>query len=138
VSTADRGDLPGGHQGRRTPVPLLLAALVTAAEALALVVLGVLELAGLSTSRATMGLTTAVFFLLYGGGLGWCAWSLRGLQAWARAPVVLSQLIQLGVAWSFRSGSTALVAAVLAVTAVLVLAGVFVRASIAALDAEDA
>ena len=52
------------------------------------------------------------------------AWLLHRLQSWARAPVVLAQLIQLGVAWSFRGGGdTAVVVGAAAVVAVVVLAG---------------
>jgi hypothetical protein len=106
-------------------------------EAVALVLVGVAELGVLSWSRATMGLTTALFFGVYGAGLGACAWQLLRLRSWARAPVVLAQLIQLPVAWSFRGGSTTPVAAVLAVVAVLVLVGVFHPASIGAVDRAD-
>lgn len=110
---------------------------LTGLEAVALVVVGGSELSALSASRVTMGVTTAVFFGVYGAGLGACAWQLLRLRSWARAPVVLAQLIQLPVAWSFRGGSTTPVAAALALVAVAVLAGIFHPASIAALDASD-
>ena len=85
-----------------------------------------------------MGVTTTLFFVVYGVGLGLVAWQLRRLRSWARAPVVLAQLIQICVAWSFRGGSTTLVAVALSVVAVLVLAGIFHPASIAAMDTTDA
>jgi hypothetical protein len=132
VTPSDRATPPGGP-----PAPLLAALVLVGLEALALVVEGGYELAVLSTSRATMGVTTALFFVVYGAGLGACAWQLHRLRSWARAPVVLAQLIQLPVAWSFRGGSTTLVAVLLAAVAVLVLAGIFHPASIAALDAAD-
>jgi hypothetical protein len=134
VSPADRSD-----RTRRAPAPgfLVAAVALVGAEAAALVLLGVVELGVLSSSRAVMGLTTAFFFLVYGAGLGACAWQLYRLRSWARAPVVLAQLIQLPVAWSFRGGSTTLVAVLLAAVAVLVLAGIFHPASLAALDAAD-
>ncbi|HYO39633.1 MAG TPA: hypothetical protein VER39_08250 [Nocardioidaceae bacterium] len=122
----------------RPPRPLLLATALVALEAAALVVLGFWEVGVLSTARATMGVTTALFFLSAGAGLGFCAWSLHRLRSWARAPVVLAQLIQLGLAWSFRGGDTTPVAATLALVALVVMAGVFSRTSIAALDAADA
>jgi hypothetical protein len=116
-----------------------MAALVLVGlEAVALVLVGLNELRVLTGSRATMGVTTALFFVVYGVGLGIVAWQLRRLRSWARAPAVLAQLIQICVAWSFRGGSTTLVAAVLAVVAVLALAGIFHPASIAAVDASDA
>jgi hypothetical protein len=119
------------------PAPLVAAVALVGAEAVALVLVGGAELGVLSSSRATMGLTTALFFGVYGVGLGACAWQLLRLRSWARAPVVLAQLIQIPVAWSFRGGSTTLVAVALAAVAVLVLAGVFHPASIAALDRMD-
>ena len=67
--------------------------------------------------------TTSLFFAVYGVGLLFCAWQLTRGQSWARSPVVLAQLIQLGVAWSFRGGDTTWVAIALAVVAVVVLAG---------------
>ncbi len=120
--------------GRRGPVPLAVAAVLVVLEALTLVVLGVAEVFWLSGSRLTMGLTTAVFFLVYGGGLAWCGWQLYRLQSWARAPVVLAQLIQLPVAWSFRGGSTTPVAAVLVLVALAVLVGVLHPASLRAVE----
>ena len=53
---------------------------------------------------------------------------------------MLAQLIQLGVAWSFREGATTFVSVLLTVVAVVVIAGVFHPASLRALaqaDAED-
>jgi hypothetical protein len=98
-----------------------------------LVVYGIVESVVTRSEAAAMGITTTLFFLVYGVGLGYCAWQLSRLHSWARAPIVLAQLIQLGVAWSFRGGGGTLVAVVLAVLAVLVLAGVFAPASLQAL-----
>jgi hypothetical protein len=70
---------------------------------------------------------------VYGGGLVAVAWFLLRLRSWARAPVVLAQLIQLGVAWSFRGGDSVAVAVALAVVAAVVLVGIFHPASLDAL-----
>jgi hypothetical protein len=83
-----------------------------------------------------MGATTAVFFAAYGGGLLLCAWQVTRGHSWARSPIALAQLIQLGVAWSFRGGGTTWVAVGLAVVALVVLAGLLHPASVKAL-AED-
>lgn len=106
------------------PAPLVVAASLAAVEGLVLVMLGVLELASWDADRAAMNVTTTAFFLGFGAVLLWCAWALHRGQSWARAPIVMFQLIQLGVAWSFRGDPTTLVAVALAVVAVVVVAGV--------------
>ncbi|MDT0200964.1 hypothetical protein [Nocardioides sp. AE5] len=121
-------DLPGS--GARPPAPLLVAASLTAIEALVLVGYGILEVANTSTERLAMGLTSAVFFVGYGAALMWGAWLLQRGSSGARAPIVLTQLIVLGVAWSFRGGETAAVSVALTVVAVVTLVGVFHPASI--------
>lgn len=95
---------------------------------------GVLELFSLSSDRVAVALTTAVFFGGYGALLLACAWAVDRGRSWGRSPIVLAQLIQLGVAWSFRGGDTTLVAVAIAVVAVAVLAGILAPSSIAALD----
>ena len=99
-----------------------------------LVALAILELASLSSQRLTMGVTTAGFFAGYGAALLLFAWSVRQGRSWARSPIVLAQLIQLGIAWSFRGGDTTLVAVALAVVALVVVVGLLHPASIDALD----
>jgi hypothetical protein len=111
-----------------------VAASLTAVEAVLLLIYAVAELFSLSPGKAAVTLTTAVFFALYGGALLFCAWGLVGGRSWSRSPVVLAQLIQLGLAWSFRGGDTTVVAVVLALVALIVVAGVLHPASIAHLD----
>ena len=122
---------------RHTPRPATLTAAVAlvAAEALVLVVLAVLELFSLSTGRLTMGVTTAVFFLVYAAALLLCCWGLLRLSSWARSPVVLAQLIQLGLAWSWRD--TPAVAIPLALVSVVVVVAIFAPASLAALEPHE-
>lgn len=133
-----RGPREGTSTGRRAPAILVVAVVLVGLEAVGLVLLAAAELGSLSATKATMGVTTSLFFIGYGVGLGACAWALRRLRSWARAPVVMAQLIQLGVAWSFRGGTTTAVSAALAVAAALVLLGIFHPASIAAFAATDA
>ncbi len=119
------------------PPPLVVAAALTALEALLLAALGVLELANLRVIRMTMGLTTSVFFLGAAVALAWCAWSLWNRRRWARGPVVMAELIQLGLAWNLRGGETTLVAVVLAVVALVVIGGLLHPASTAVLEEDD-
>ena len=120
------------------PAPLKVAAGLTAVEAVLLLLYAVVELFSLSPGKEAVTLTTSVFFALYGGFLLYCAWGLVVGRSWTRSPVILAQLIQLGVAWSFRGGSTTLVAVVLAVVALVVLVGVLHPASIEHLADEPA
>lgn len=138
MSSHQPPDTDGIARARRAPWPLTLAVALVGLEVLVLLVLGIVELGVLDARRVTMGVTTVIFFVVYGGGLAVCGWLLLRLRSWARAPVVLAQLIQICVAWSFRGGSTTAVAAALVVVAVAVLVGVFHPSSLAALDAEDA
>jgi len=120
------------------PAPLSVAASLAAVEGLILMLFGVLEVAAFTGTRAAMGATTAAFFLAYGAVLIGCGWAMVRGRSWARSPVVLGQLIQMGIAWSFRGGETTLVAVGLAIVAVVVLVGIFHPASIAHLSDEPA
>lgn len=108
-----------------------------ALQGLVLVGYALLEAASISGQRVTMGVTTSFFFAAYGAVLVGCGWGLARARSWARSPGVLAQLIWLGVAWSFRGGETTWVAVLLAAAAVVVLVGIFLPASTAALTGED-
>ncbi len=119
--TLPRVDAPGEEAAAAPDRGLRLAAVLVAAEALALLALAGAELAALSSDRIGLGVVTAVFFAVCGLVLGWAAWALwRGIGT-ARGPVVVAQLIQLGLAWSTRSEAPA-VAVLLAGCALAVLA----------------
>jgi len=113
------------------------AAFLVGVEAMLLLLYGPAELFSMSGERLVMGITTAVFFMVYGAGLAFCAWAVVRFKSWARAPIVVAQLIQLLVAWSFRGEDTTPIAVALGLVAVLVLLGVFHPASIDALADES-
>ena len=115
-----------------------MAAALVALEALVLLVLAVLELANLRSIRLTMGVTTTVFFLAAAAGLAWAAWSLWKARRWARGPVVMAQLIQLGLAWNFRDAPTTLWAIGLAVAGIVVIAGLLHPATTQVLEGDAA
>ena len=100
-----------------------------------MLVLAVVELASFSTTRVALGVTTAAFFAGLAVALGLCARGLARVDSWARSPVVVAQLLQLLMAWSFRGGATTAVSIGLAVFALVVLACVLHPASTRALDA---
>ena len=116
------------------PPPLVVAASLVAVEGALMLAYAALELSSLDSARVALGLTTSVFFAGYGVGLLVCAWAVTRGHSWARSPIVLAQLIQLGVAWSFRGGSTTVVAVSIAVVAVVVLVGLLHPASMEALS----
>jgi hypothetical protein len=104
------------------PRSIVVAAALTFGEAVVLAGLAVAELVTLDGGRLGLGVTNAVFFALYASGLAFCARGLLKLRRWTRSPLVMTQIIQLGVAWSFYGHDTVWLAMVLAVVAVAVLA----------------
>ncbi|GAA1478748.1 hypothetical protein GCM10009623_31940 [Nocardioides aestuarii] len=115
------------------PPPLVVAASLAAVEGVLLFLYGVLELVSISGGRVTMGVTTAAFFLVYGAFLAFCARQLLRRASWARGFVMMAQIVQLGVAWSFRGESTTWLTVVLTVAAVVTGAGLLHPASVDAL-----
>lgn len=104
-----------------------------ALEGLVVAAVGIVEAFTINTERLVMGLTTAVFLLLYGGGLMVVARGLTRLATWSRGPAVFTQLIQLLMGYSFWGGSTTWLAVTLAVIALVVLVALFQRSSTNAL-----
>lgn len=129
-------DAVSGADRRAVPPPLAVAVALTFVEAFALLAQGVSLTATIDEQRVALGVTSIAFFLLYGGALAWCAWNLRRLRSWARAPVVLAQLIQILTGTSFWGGDTRYVAVAFILVGIVVLAGIFHPDSIRAL-AED-
>lgn len=119
------------------PPPLVTAASVTAVEGLVLVCLAVLEVASLTGGRLTMGLTTAVFFAAFGLLLLACGWLITRGHTWTRGPILLAQLIALGLAWNLRGGETTLISVAIGVVALIVIAGMLHPASIEAINDAD-
>jgi hypothetical protein len=124
-------------QGSAPPPPLVVAAGLVIVEGVLLLGYGVLEAAHIEAVRAAMGATTAAFFILLAAMLIACGWLVVRGHAWPRSPIVVAQVMFLGLAWSFRGGSTTWVAIGLAVVAVVVLVGLLHPASIDALTETD-
>ena len=126
----------GQSPDRGVPAPLTVAASLAGVEAVALTVLALLETASLSTERLTLGVTTTLFFLAAAAGLGFCAWSLWRVRRWARGPVVMAQLICLGLAYNLWQADRAAVAVALALVGLVVVAGLLHPASTDVLEAD--
>jgi hypothetical protein len=122
------------YSAHGTPAPLAAAAGLTFIEGVLTFLFGVTEAVSIDSDRLVLGLTTSLFFLAYGAGLIACAWGMNTLRPWSRGPVLLAQLIWLGLAWNFRSGSTLPFAIGLGVMAAIVLAGLLHPRSIDALE----
>ncbi len=116
------------------PPPLLVAAVVVALEGLGFVVFGAFEAVNTTSGRVVMGSTTALFFVGYGAALVLCAWGLSRVATWARGPVLIAQLLSLGLAWNFRDAETVWFAVLLAVPALVVLVGMLHPQTIEALN----
>ena len=135
--TSSRDPLPPALPAPQVPPPLAVALSLAALEATVLVLYGLSLLPSLEGEKLAMGVTSLLFFVCYGGFLGFCAWQLYRLHSWARAPLVLAQLIQLLVGASFWGGSTTVIAVIAAAVALLTLAGIFHPASLAAVEGDD-
>jgi peptidoglycan/LPS O-acetylase OafA/YrhL len=120
--------------GHLSPTPLVVAAGLAAVEGILVIGFAALEAASVHADRAAMGVTTSVFFVLYGAAMMLCAWGLNRLRTWARGPVLLAQLIFLGLAWNFRQGGTLPLAVAMAVPAAVVLVGMLLPSSVDALE----
>ena len=117
----------------RLPAPLQVAASLVAVEGLLVVGYAVLEAAAIHRDRAAMGVTSALFFAALGVALVACVWFVSRGRSWARSPILVSQLLFLGMAWSFLGGATTWISIVLGLVAVVVLLGMFHPASMDAL-----
>ncbi len=117
-----------------TPAPLKLAAALVALQGLGLLVLAVVGVFNLGSDRVSAGASVSAFFAAYGAALLVCAWALTQRHGWARGPVLLTQLIQLGLAWNLRDAPE--VAVPLALTAAVAIAAMLQPTTMAALLGE--
>ncbi|WP_139980771.1 hypothetical protein [Nocardioides litoris] len=115
----------------RRPAPLTVAAVLVALQGLVLVALAVLGLLDVAPGNLEVGLSLAVFFGAYGALLLFATVALLRVQGWVRGPVLLTQLLQLGIAWNARENPA--LAAPLAVAALAAIAAMLHPASVAAL-----
>lgn len=115
--------------GSVAPRPLAVASAVTLLQAVTFLGLAIAQALSFASERAAMNWTTILGFLLWALMLGACGGQVVRGRSWARSPIVMAQLIHLGVAWSFVKGDPAqwqaITAWAIAATAVVVLVGLF-------------
>ncbi|MEO6604629.1 MAG: hypothetical protein ABIN55_03340 [Aeromicrobium sp.] len=108
-----------------TPKPaqmlLHIAAIAVAIEALAYIVLAVLDLANVSGDRLGVGVGAGVLLAVYGAAQLFFAWRVSQGEGWARSPLIVTHLIQLLMAWNLRTSDSPWLAYVMAGLAVVVL-----------------
>ena len=102
-----------------------IAAGVVALESIAYIAVAGLDLADASGDRLGFGVGAGILLIAYGLGLAVAAWSVRKGRAWARAPLVVAQLIQLLLAHDLRGSGAAWVTPAMAVSALVVLGCLF-------------
>ena len=117
----------------KAPAPLLVAASLAAVQGMLTLLLAGVEIVSTNRERLAMGGSTALFFAIYAITLLVCARGLQRCHSWARGPVLLSQLIWLGLAWNFRDSELTVLAVVAALSAMIVIAGLVHPASTDAL-----
>ena len=123
----------------RGPAPAQLrgAAALAALEGLAALGFGVAEILQVRLFRAVVGVGVVFFMLGFAVLLLAAARGLLRARRWARAPVVVVQLILIPVGWSFRGGQTTWVAVAMIIAALLTLVLVLHPRSTRALVVED-
>lgn len=99
---------------------LLIAVSVVAVEALVYVVFGVIAIASVADGKAdSVGI--GLFLVAYGLAQLFAGRKLLLWHAWARGPLVFTQLIQLGLAWGLRDSDRVWLAVLMAVSALAAL-----------------
>lgn len=99
---------------------LNVAAAVVVLESAAYIVVALLDFADSSGGRRGFGLGAGLLLIAYGTGLLFAAWAVRQGRRWARAPLIVAQLIQLLLASDARDGA-AWVTPAMAASALVVL-----------------
>jgi len=116
---------------------LLVAALAVAIEASFFIGWAVLDLLDLSSERLGLGIGTAVFLAAYGLGQLIASRGLLRGSSWARGPLVMTQIIQLLLAWSYRDVAAVPVIVAMVAGAVVALACMLAPPVTQALGADD-
>ena len=128
--------MTGAQPPGRRPLTIVVAAVLLALEGLVGLGYAGIAVGQIRMSRAAVGVGVAILMAVFGLLLLLVARGVFLGRRWSRGPAVVTQLILLPIAWSFRGGATTWVSVALAVLAIAVLVGllhprstaVFVRA----------
>lgn len=122
---------------RPRPPQLAAAAALAALEGLVALGFGVAEIFQVRLVRAVVGVGVAFFMIGFAVLLFAAARALQRGRRWARAPIVVVQLIMVPVGWSFRGEPTTWVAVAMIAAALLTLLLILHPRSTRALVVED-
>ncbi len=111
------------------PRSVLVAAGAVGAQALVFVGYAVSELGYAAFERSGTAVAVAAFLGAYGIALGFAIAGLLRRRLAARAPLVLGQLLHLGLAWNMRDAPLTYVAIALTAVSFVALAGLFAPAT---------
>ncbi|MDF9715435.1 hypothetical protein INN71_04245 [Nocardioides sp. ChNu-153] len=119
------------------PLAMRLGAVLVGLPALAVLGFALTELGYGVVEREGMAVGVALFLGAYGGGLVAGAVLLLRRRSAARSPLVLAQLLHLGIAWNMRDAPTTPVAIALAASALSALVLLMWPSTTAVLMAAD-
>lgn len=100
---------------------LLVAAAIVVAEALTCVALAAIGLIDLGDDSVGTGIGVALILTVYGGFQAWAVWRVTQGEQWARSPLVVTQIIQLIIAFNLAD-VPAWIAVLVGASAVVTLA----------------
>jgi peptidoglycan/LPS O-acetylase OafA/YrhL len=100
---------------------LRVAAAVVSVEALVCLTGAVIELGDASGDLKAFDVAAGVVLIVLGAGLLMAAWQVRRGRRWARAPLIVTQLIQLLLATDVRPEGLGWVAPTMVVSSLVVL-----------------
>jgi hypothetical protein len=108
---------------RQRPLTIVVAAALLMLEGLVGLGYAAIEVGQIRMSRAAVGVGVAILMVGFGLVLLVVARAVFLGRRWSRGPAVVTQLILLPIAWSFKGGDTTWVSVVLAVVAITILVG---------------
>jgi len=115
--------MTGAQSHGRRPLTIVMAAVLLALEGLVGLGYAGIAIGQIRMSRAAVGFGVAILMTGFGLVLLLVARGVFLGRRWSRGPAVVTQLILLPLAWSFKGGATTWVSVVLAVVAIAALVG---------------